>query len=129
MNKSQRDDPLSGLRVPRVPSELRERVLRAAGRIEGTRGIWDRLWESRPLRLAWAVTTTGLLLAHAALSLAPGSSPQTNRASVREQSRELGRLLALPRFEISERAEALMGSAARNESKSLSEPSENEVKL
>ena len=85
MNKRQPHDPLSGLRVPRAPSELRERVLRAAGRVEGSRGIWDRLWESRPLRLAWAVTTIGLLLANAALSLAPGPSPQTNRASMREQ--------------------------------------------
>ena len=128
MNKRQSDDPLSGLRVPRVPAELRERVLHAAERIEGTRGIWDRLWESRPLRLAWAVTTTGLLLANAALSLAPGSAPQTDRVSVREQSRELGRLLALPRMEISERAEALtMGSAAQIKSKS--ESSKNEVKL
>ena len=128
MNKSQPDDPLTGLRVPRVPSELRERVLRAAGRVEGTRGIWDRLWESRPLRLAWVVTTTALLLANAALSLAPGSSPQTNRSALREQSRELGLLLALPRMEISERAAALtMGS--QNKLKSESEPSENEVKL
>ena len=129
MNRSQSDDPLSGLRVPRVPAELRERVLCAAVRIKGTRGIWDRLWESRPLRLAWAVTTSGLLPANAALSLAPGSAPQTDHASVREQSRELGRLLALPRMEISERAQALMGSAAQDQSKSISESSENEVKL
>ena len=118
----------SGLRVPRVPPGLRERALRGAS-TDDAPGVWDRLWESRPLRLAWILTCSALLLAHAALSLSPEDSHENGRAAMRDQNREVRRMLALPRIEISPRARALtMGSSRANDSKPNTIIPKNEVK-
>ena len=112
MKPDKHSDLLEGLRVPRAPAELERRVLDAASaasdRSTMRPTIWDRLWESRPLRVAWGLATLGLLLAHAGLSLAPDASRPGNnaRAADRRQAREIRELLALPRVEISPRAEA-----------------------
>ena len=48
--------PLSGMRSPSPPDELRETVLSAAREAlaaESRPTVWDRIWESRTLRLAW----------------------------------------------------------------------------
>ena len=63
------EHPLAGTRAPEAPAELRSRVLAVLGtEILVDRGdCWDRLWASRPLRLAWLSTVLLLL----ALNLAP----------------------------------------------------------
>jgi|GEM_PF-3299290 len=66
-----------GLRPPAAPESLRRRTLsavRTAGRIGAHPAgrphpvLTDRLWESRALRLAWALLLLGLLSANLALS-------------------------------------------------------------
>jgi hypothetical protein len=64
-------DPFAGLAPPPAPSDLRERVL-AASRAALIAGPprpdrWRLVWESRPLRLAWAASLLLLLAGHAVL--------------------------------------------------------------
>ena len=116
MNRPDEPNPLTGLRVPAAPEALADRVLCAANQARqpfAVPSIWDRLWNSRPLRLAWAVALLVLLAIHTGLSLFPDSS-LSSTASPRADSRELRALLALPRVEISPRAEALaMGGGSK----------------
>ena len=111
MKRDKHGDLFEGLRVPRVSAELERRVLDAATRSDRRipiPTIWDRLWESRPLRVAWGMATLGLLLANVGLSL-PTSAPRSEgnmRTADRRQAREIHELLALPQVEISPRAEA-----------------------
>ena len=108
MSNKQHRDPLSGFRAPGVPGHLKRSVLDAAGEIlaaESETGVWDRLWDSRPLRAAWAVTTLGLLVAHATLSVTPDRARSAASVASQEEAEELRELLALPTIEISPRAE------------------------
>jgi len=112
-------DLFQGMRAPHAPSDLRQRVLRAAtDALETTepQTIWDRVWESRALGRSWATVTLGLLLAHAglaALSNSPDSAAD-RRSVERRQAREVYQLLDLPTVEISPRAAALaLGGRSR----------------
>ena len=111
MKQDKQSDLFEGLRVPHAPAELERRVLSAAAasdRTDPSPTIWDRLWESRPLRVAWGLATLALLLANAGLSL-PTNAPRSEgdtRTADRRQAREVRELLALPQVEISPRAEA-----------------------
>ena len=92
--------PLAGLQPPRAPHALAESVLAAAREAlaeEAASTTWDRLWNSRPLRLAWAGSTFALLLAHVALSVSPGAAVAV--AEEREQAGELREILDLPPME------------------------------
>ena len=94
--------PLAGLRPPRAPHALAESVLAAAREAlaeEAASTTWDRLWNSRPLRLAWAGSTFVLLLAHVALSVSPGAGAAVAVAEEREQAGELREILDLPPME------------------------------
>ncbi len=56
---------LGGLVPPEPPGELHGEVMQAAVAAlarEAPRDLWTRLWESRPLRLAWAAVVLLLLL-------------------------------------------------------------------
>jgi hypothetical protein len=109
-------DPFRGMRPPRTPSDLRQRVLSAATdalAAEERRTVWDRIWESRAAGRTWATVTLGLLVAHAGLSLMTGTpgSPRDSRAAERRQVRKQ---LDLPVVEISPRAAALaLGGSSR----------------
>lgn len=104
-------DPLDGLRVPGPPVSLERQVLTAAAAAlrHGTRAtVWDRLWQSRPLRVAWTVAVVGLLSAHAAMTFSPSRPGRAvPGATGRPPSAELRELIALPSVEISPRAEAI----------------------
>jgi hypothetical protein len=118
MTRHRNSDPLQGHRVPAPPAQLERRVLDAATTAlrDGPRTVlWNRLWASRPLRLAWALAVIGLLGAHAAMSLGlPDPPSNTSRLTDRTPSSELREELALPMVEISPRAEALaMGRRSR----------------
>lgn len=76
------DRVLRGLVPAPPPPEVRERVLTAAraARTSGPLGrdLWSRIWESRPLRLAWAATVVVLLVANVVLALhRPGGGAAT----------------------------------------------------
>lgn len=100
-------DPLAGFAPPPAPPELRARVLAAsraallAGPARPDR--WSLLWESRPLRLAWAASLLLLLAGHALL-VGPGSSPVEAAAlplsrSVSGADAELAAIGRLPRLD------------------------------
>lgn len=73
MNEKRRTpaDPLTGFVPPGAPPELKARVLTASRAAflagPGRPDRWSLLWESRPLRLAWAATLLLLLAGHAVL--------------------------------------------------------------
>lgn len=112
-------DLFRGMRAPRTPSDLRQRVLRAAtGALESEepQTIWDRIWESRAVGRSWATVTLGLLVAHAGLALVSDSSDSASdlRSVERRQAREVRQLLDLPAVEISPRAAAVaLGGRSR----------------
>jgi len=68
----EKDDlPFSGLEPPAPPAALRGQVLKStrdALAREVGRDVWTRIWESRPLRLAWAAATLLLVAAHLVVS-------------------------------------------------------------
>lgn len=100
-------DPLAGLVPPGAPPELKARVL-AASRAAllagpGRPDRWSLLWESRPLRLAWAASLLLLLASHAAL-VRPGRLPVEAAAlpvsrSVNEADAELAAIGRLRRLD------------------------------
>lgn len=88
--------PFHDLRPPRAPVALRRRTLEAARRAvpeasggvprSSRPGFADRLWTSRPLRLAWALLMLGLLGANLTLErwvLDPERGGRTAQASHR----------------------------------------------
>ncbi|HQR66777.1 MAG TPA: hypothetical protein PLB02_05235, partial [Thermoanaerobaculia bacterium] len=53
--------PFSGLEASGPPPDLREKVLAVAREAlaeEAGRDVWTRIWESRPLRVAWAAASS-----------------------------------------------------------------------
>ena len=60
--------PLAGLRPAAPPTELRARVLEAAAQAHANAIVsnrwFDRVWESRPLRVAWSLTLLASLLGY-----------------------------------------------------------------
>jgi hypothetical protein len=131
-----RDDdrgPLDGFRAPKAPDELEPRVLRAATEaMESAPTVWDRLWESRPLRATWAVVTTGLIIANVAVSFTRDSrveGPPVAESS-RDEIEKIRDVLGFAPIEIGPRAEALvMGAGSSNEiePEPREEPRDNEV--
>jgi hypothetical protein len=102
-----RDRVLGGLRTPEPPRELDSRVLReatAALARRSRRDVWTRLWESRPLRVAWATVALALLAANAVL---PGrrhpesvsaAGPPASMAP--REANELRAVARLPRIDL-----------------------------
>lgn len=101
---------LDRLRPPEPPARLRERTLAAAAavlRSDAEIDIWFRLWSSRPLRMAWAVAVSGLVLANVAVTLRPGPSTGAHRMPLAvsgyqlagELAGELAEIAELPRIE------------------------------
>ena len=113
MKPEDRENPFAGMRATRPSPELGERVLRTAASAVGTEDtgltVWDRMWKSRGLRVAWGVAVVLLLLAHMAVGMGPHAPGRTPRGSVAslEQDHELAEVLRLERIEISPRAEAI----------------------
>ena len=69
------DRLIEGLEPPRVPTDLRTRVLEAARDHMGTRSPdpWSRIWSHRGIRLAWAATVVLLLAGHAIIAPRKGA--------------------------------------------------------
>lgn len=113
--KTDLPEPLTGLRAPGAPARLAARVLEAAReplRDADLPRVWDRVWDSRALRAAWAATTLVLALAHVALSVAPGGGRSSPAVAERDRADELREVLELPTVEISPRAERIAMGAA-----------------
>jgi hypothetical protein len=124
---------LDGFRVPRAPDELEARVLRAATEaLASAPTLWDRLWESRPLRATWGVVTTGLIVANVVVSFPRDSSfgkPPVAESS-REEIEKIRDAIGFTPIEIGPRAEALVmgtGTSEDSESEPREQPRDNEV--
>jgi hypothetical protein len=96
-------NPLRGLRSVPPPGGLREPVLSAAREAQAAEAkptIWDRVWESRALRLAWVGVTVGLVLGHVLVSIEPGKAgmaPEPDLARADRGADDLLEIVRLPR--------------------------------
>ncbi len=98
--RTQGQDPFDGLRPSGLPSALRERVLDAARQAAlevPAPTLRDRLFESRPLRAAWACLCLVLVAGHVALTEPTPSRLAEARSLV--DAPELRDVLELPRFD------------------------------
>ena len=86
------------------PGSLRARTLARAAEAwphPAPPDAWRRVWESRPLRLAWAVATLALAVANLALPTGPSRRHPVAATGVeteRTAARELRDEVALPRL-------------------------------
>jgi hypothetical protein len=103
------DSLLGDLDTPEPPSELRNMVLQATAetlnRAPAT-DIWTRIWESRPLRLAWVATVSVLIAGHLAVTVV---QPQPEQAALTasnstEIDQELNEIVQLPRLRLAARS-------------------------
>jgi hypothetical protein len=112
--------PFAGLAPPGLPPELRERVLAVAREAlagPGEPDVWTRIWESRPLRIVWAVAASLLVIANIGISGKRPSGVAVSRHDARverDMTRELSSLVALP--PIDETVRPLVGRAAADTS-------------
>jgi hypothetical protein len=114
--------PFAGLTPPDPPAEMREKVLAVARRAlarEAVPDVWTRIWESRPLRIAWAVAAVLLVIANVGISMRRPSGravvsrteARTGAEAEREAARELAAVVALPPIDESVQPLAGRGSA------------------
>jgi len=107
---------LATLQPPEPPRGLPERVLRGAREAfvrEAVRDIWTRIWESRPLRVAWAVLAGVLVICHISITeLRSTRTPARGQTAgaEREGNGELAAIGRLPRLD--EGARPLIGTEA-----------------
>lgn len=98
-------NPFPGLRATGPPGEIRDSVLSAARKAlaaESRPTVWDRIWESRALRLAWTGATAALVLGHVALTVQPTrptAGPAGESIAARQDADELHEIVELPRVE------------------------------
>ncbi len=93
---------LAALREPEPPGALRARAL------AGARAAWERpadrwlaLWESRPMRIAWAAAVVLLAAANIGVRVAPHAGPRARMASPTQADAandDLQAITALPRL-------------------------------
>jgi hypothetical protein len=131
-DRRDRRRPFRHLRPPAAPSGLRERTLagaraaaEAAGPLRlageerpgrpGWRSLTDLLWESRPLRLAWAVALVCLIGVNLYLDRAPARAPDVRAAATSQRPAEVGPRTGLRTLLASREGvfEALLGQPAR----------------
>jgi hypothetical protein len=101
-NRPHDHDPLfDRLESPQPTSELRDRVLGAG--IEALQGepvadLWERLWHSRALRLAWGASVLALMAGHLAMGGANGAPPETVSSVHRTADADLASIVELLRI-------------------------------
>lgn len=105
-------DPLAGLTPSAAPPELKTRVLAAtrSAFLEPPPPVdlFSRVWENRPLRLAWAASVLLLLGGHALVPRSTAAPPVTPpptavARSVRSAEAELAAIGRLPRLDLDAR--------------------------
>ena len=105
---SQQHDPTELLRAAasssEPPASLRARTLARAAEAWAPPAVpdfWRQIWESRPLRLAWATATVALVVANLALpsrASLQARFAQPSEAAQAEARRELREIVWLPRL-------------------------------
>ncbi len=98
---------LAAIEEPEPPRGLRELALAgaaAAGARKAAVDAWRRLWESRPLRLAWAVAVALLVAANFTIRTGSRARPPAVPAAAAAQERaglkELQAIVELPRIRL-----------------------------
>jgi len=130
-------DPIfDALAPPPPPAELRDKSLRAATdalRRPPVLDRWTRVWESRPLRLAWTAAVACLLLAHALIPTVLQPAPATAQGfplhHLSQSTEEEIRVIAtLPRLDLDARSlsGAVSAAAARPEAAETQSPNHKE---
>lgn len=96
---------LAALDEPEPPGALRERTLARAQSSWNRPPVpdsWNRVWHSRPLRLAWAAAVVALVVANAALRSGSQARPRTAAADAASREAaglaELQAVVELPRI-------------------------------
>jgi hypothetical protein len=114
-----------GLRVPEPPEDLRRRVLTCASQAMERgprRDLWERIWESRPARLAWGGSVLALAICHLVVPAGdggPAREPSTLSRTGSDEQRELAVIADLPRLSLD----------ARSIAASVRTPGETEVDI
>jgi hypothetical protein len=110
MNTTRRppdQDPLfARLEVPGPPPKLRDRALGAgidALQRDPASDVWERLWHSRPLRMAWSLSVVILAAAHLVIGPIGGAASRTPPITVASSGEALGaeleEIARLPRID------------------------------
>lgn len=96
---------LSSLETPEPPASLRSSALSRAAQAwaqPANPDRWRQIWESRPLRLAWATVVVALVAAHFTLPSRPGHhltpAPLPEAAASVALDQELQEVVRLPRL-------------------------------
>jgi hypothetical protein len=113
-SKPRGNEPLfPGLKVPGPPEDLRQQVLsraRQAAESGPRRELWARLWESRPVRLAWGASVLALVVCHVAIPVGdarpPKEAPTQAHASV-DDHEDLAVIADLPKLSFDGRPSAV----------------------
>ena len=106
---SNKNDPihqfLGLIKQPDPPGSLREQTLSIAVETmrepAGERDFWTTIWESRPLRLAWAATVVALLAANLILPRFERKQQSESGMENRLEMEELGDAVSAPRLRFS----------------------------
>jgi len=133
---SDQDRLLDALKPPQPPPELRDRSLRAATDVLRRPPVpdrWTRIWESRPLRLAWAAAVAGLLVANTLIPTTPRPAPATAQGfSLHQLSRaaedEIRAIATMPRLDLNARSLSgvVSAAAARTGAEETQSPNQKE---
>ncbi|MEX1308982.1 MAG: hypothetical protein AB1Z65_01045 [Candidatus Sulfomarinibacteraceae bacterium] len=104
---TRRPDPFPGvLAPPQAPPGLRQRVIaaaRAAAEGDDEPDRWARIWESRPVRLAWAASIGALIFGHLVIGGPVGrrsAQPAIPLAAAVETDHELAEIVGLERMTV-----------------------------
>jgi anti-sigma-K factor RskA len=102
------DSLLGDLDTPEPPSALKSMVLQATAEALNrppAPDIWTRIWDSRPLRLAWAATVSALIAGHLAVTAVQQQPepPAMTVSNLTEVDQELAEISDLPRLRLAVR--------------------------
>jgi hypothetical protein len=111
------DSLVGDLETPEPPPALKSMVLQATAEVLNrppAPDIWTRIWESRPLRLAWAATISLLIAGHLAVTAVQQPEPAAMTVSnLTEVDQELVEISDLPRLCLAARplSESFLGES------------------
>jgi hypothetical protein len=103
------DRLIGDLDTPEPPSALKSMVLQATAEALNrppTPDIWTRIWDSRPLRLAWVATVSVLVAGHLAVTVVQQQPepPSLTDSSLTVADPELAEISDLPRLRLAARS-------------------------
>jgi hypothetical protein len=98
-----------GLKVPQAPEDLRRQVLSRARQTPeraARHDMWSRIWENRPVRLAWGTTVLALAVCHFVVPVGdtgPTREPSSLARTAFHDDEELAVIADLPKLSLDAR--------------------------